>query len=237
MLFGGAHPYVLTRYTAANAIEATAQFQHKTKLLFRINQAEGVIPGICHNFEFSPEKTSMVNQYLRSGTMKFSAYGNQIPPFPPATAASLELSLSDIGFIVDHVDSCKAREVTKMTGVYELSLGRAVVEATGIRKDGNRAYVDFKWHFESLSKLGRSLPRVQITKKMEQDNEHLTAEEKSTAPFWTGSAELTKYDDGWRVVILTLSSGRFSWEDWDYGPDWPDPDFNWNTFDENENHY
>jgi hypothetical protein len=38
---------------------------------------------------------------------------------------------------------------------------------------------------------------------------HLSAAEKSIAPFWIGRAEFASYDDGWRVVKIDLSSGGF----------------------------
>src|SRR5215469_15488116 len=59
-------PYVLIRFSAARAIEATAEFQHKTKLYFEVAQLEGAIPGACHNFEFSPDKIALFKQYLAS---------------------------------------------------------------------------------------------------------------------------------------------------------------------------
>ena len=70
-------PYLLTRSNAAKAIESTAQFQHRTKLYFDIDEAEGVIPGACHNFTFSPEKMRVWDEYRRSGALKFHAWGNQ----------------------------------------------------------------------------------------------------------------------------------------------------------------
>jgi hypothetical protein len=228
VLFGKERPYVLTRLTAARAIESTAQFQHKTKLSFEITQAESnVMGGACHNFEFSREKMPMLTKYLETGAMKFSAYGNQRAPYRDAREGSLDLSLGEGNFLVDHIDSCKTREGNKTTGAYELTVGKPVIEVNGIRKEGNRASVDFNRHFESFNEVFQALPRVQATKEMETVEEHLTAHEKSTAPFWTGSAELTQYDDGWRVVTVKLSTGRYSWKNWDYGPEWPDPDFNW----------
>jgi hypothetical protein len=232
LLFGKPHPYVLIRLSAANAIESTAQFQHKTKLFFAVNEAEAVIPDVCHNFEFAADKGTTVDRYLKTGMMKFNPYGNQSAPFPPAELGSLDLSLSDVGLLVDHIDVCKPHEVTKTTGAYELSLGKPVVNVTGIRKDGDQAHVDFTWHFESLTKLGHMLPRVQALNEMEQNDGHLSPSQRADAPFWTGVAEFTKYDDGWRLVTLNLETGG-----WNYGPHWPDPYFNWNTFDENQNHY
>jgi hypothetical protein len=49
-------PWVLTRGTAATAIERSAHFRHKTMVRFEITQAEGFISGVCHNFEFEPMK-------------------------------------------------------------------------------------------------------------------------------------------------------------------------------------
>jgi hypothetical protein len=227
------HPRILTRGSAATVIQGSAQFRHKTKLFFTISQAESVIPGVCDNFEFSPEKMQVLGEYLKTGTMKFSPYGNQMPPFLPASFGSVDLSI-DGRFLLDHIDSCKSREVSKTTGAYELRLGKTVVQVTGIRGSGNQALVDFRWHFESINEVGQALPRIRFAKEMEIADPHVTAEEKSITPFWTGSAEFTKYDDGWRIG--TINFGSKPWDRWVYGPDWPDPNFNWNAFDESENH-
>jgi len=105
----------------------------------------------------------------------------------------------------------------------------------GIRREGNRAFVDFAWHFESLDELGRKF--TEDTKEMEIRDKRVADDAKSTTPFWVGSAELAKYDDGWRVLTIKLDL----WDRpdcWHYGPPkWPDPSFNWGTFDEDENHY
>lgn len=228
-------PYVLIRFSATKAIEATAEFQHKTKLFFEIGQAEGAIPGACHNFEFSPEKISIFKDYLATGAMQFFPYRNQQPPFGSASAAALDLSIGEEHLLVDNIDACKAREVKEITGAYELSLGKAVVEVTGIKKEGNRASADFEWHFESLNKVGQALPRITVTKQLQIADARTTPQEKLIAPFWLGSAELTKYDDGWRVMTVNLSSSKFPWGSWDYGPEWPDESFDWHTFDEHEN--
>lgn len=226
-------PLILTRGSAATVIGRCAQFRHKTKLFFTVSQAEGLFPGVCHNFEFSPEKMRVLDEYLKTGAMKFSPYRNQMPPFPGASFGSVDLS-TDGRFLLDQIDSCKSREVSKTTGAYELRLGKAVVQVTGIRKSGNQALVDFRWHFESINEVGQTLPRIRFAKETEIADPHLTAEEKSLAPFWTGSVEFTKYDDGWRIG--TINFGSKPWDRWVYGPDWPDPNFNWNGFEENENH-
>jgi len=161
-------PYVLMRFSAARTIEATAEFQHKTKLFFVIGQAEGAIPPSCHNFEFAPDKIAIFKHYRATGAMQFSPYGNQLPPFPPVTEGSLTLSTINERFLVDDIDECQARKVKETTGAYELALGKAVVaEVTGIRKEGNRAVVDFKWRFESLNEVGPALPEIQLTKSVE----------------------------------------------------------------------
>jgi hypothetical protein len=229
-------PWILTRGSAATAIERCAEFRHKTKLFFTVSQVEGIIPGACHNFQFSGQKIQIVQQYLNSGSMKFCSYGNQNAPFGPASVGSIDLSIGDGSFLLDKIDSCKNRAVGKSTGEYELRLGKAVVEVTGIRKNGDQAIVDFKWHFTSINEVGLMLPRIKITRQYEMLDEHLTAEEKSIAPFWVGVGHLTKYDDGWRVASIDLGSSLIEPQDWAYGPlSWPDPDFNWNAFDENEN--
>ena len=234
-LFRRPHPYFLTRFGAARAIGATAEFQHKSKLSFEIGQGESFIPEVCHDFDVSPERIAAFNQYLKTGAMKFSPYGNQIPPFPPASVGSIDLSVSS-GFLVDHIDHCKVRPVTERTGAYELTPGIPIVTVTGIREEGGRAFVDVRWHFEPLNEVVRSLPRVQATREQQIRDEHLTAADKSIAPFWVGSAEFTKYDDGWRVVAIKLDSGKM-FERWEYGPQWPDHSFNWNAFDEQANRY
>jgi hypothetical protein len=58
---------------ADGASQATAEFQHKTKLFFQVGLSEGVFPGACHNFDVSPERIEVLNRYLRSGAMRFSA--------------------------------------------------------------------------------------------------------------------------------------------------------------------
>jgi hypothetical protein len=228
-------PYVLIRFTAARAIEATAEFQHKTKFYFEVAQAEGAIPGACHNFEFSPDEISTFKHYLATGAMEFFHYGNQSPPFHPVSAGSL--ALSDKQFLVDNIERCRSREVKETTGSYELTLGKAVIEVTGIRKEGNRASVEFLWHFETLNKIGRALSAIQIAKEAQTTDERTTREEKARAPSWLGTAELTKYDDGWKVLnVKFLESPSWPWTRWEYGPEeWPDPYFNWHTFDESEN--
>jgi hypothetical protein len=235
VLFEGPRPRILMRCTAAEAIEATAEFQHKTKLFFEVSQAEGVFPGVCHNFEFAPEKAEIMRQYLKTGAMKFAAYRNQTPPFPIASLGSIDLQMSN--FLTDDIDSCRARQISDRTGAYELSLGRPMVEVTGIRKEGGHASVDFRWHFEALNPVGRSLPRVQSTELAQQGDDHLTTKEKSIAPFWPGSADLRNYDDGWRVVTVNLGPTTPGGQRWEYGPEWPDPRFNWGAFDESQNSY
>jgi hypothetical protein len=232
-------PYWLTRTTAAMAIRSTAQFQHKTKLYFEIAEAESVVGDLaCHNFDFLPAKMPVMKHYLDAGTMKFSPYGNQSEPNQLASVGSLDLSLGSAGFLVDQIESCGPRAVNKTTGGYELTLGNTVVEVNGIRKNSDRAFVDFTWHFESLNEVGQSLPMIQITKQMEAGDERLSAEQKSRAPFWVGSAEFEEYDDGWRVKTINLEPRNPNWGPWSYGPpNWPDPSFNWAAFDEDENHY
>jgi hypothetical protein len=130
------------------------------------------------------------------------------------------------------------RDVTKTVGVYEVRLGKPIVNTTGIQRDGSQAIVDFTWHFESTNEIGQAVSRLRATQELEIGDPHTTADQKSTAPFWTGSAAFTKYDDGWRIgTIKFTSASSATWCAWEYGPDWPDPDFNWNGFDENENHY
>ncbi len=236
-VFYRTRPYVLTRFTAAHAIESTAQFQHKTKLFFEVGQFEGIVEGVCHNFEFSPKKIRLESRYRGDGAMKFSKYGNQRPPFPVASAGTYELSEVDDPLLIDHIESCKERKVTERTGAYELTLGNPVVVVNGIRREGNRAFVDFSWRFESINQVGRTLGRIRGTKQFETDDPQLTAQEKSAAPFWDGTAELVKYDDGWRVVTVELQHTSRLSHDWDYSSEWPDPNFNWSTFDEDENHY
>jgi len=165
--------------------------------------------------------------------MKFSAYRNQNGPFGDPSLGSIDLSIGEQTFLLDKIDSCRSRAVSKFTGAYELRLGKAVVDVTGIRKNGDQSTVDFRWHFTTFNEVGQALPRIQITRQYEMLDEHLTAEEKSIAP---GVAHLTKYDDGWRVASIDLGSSLLEPQDWAYGPlSWPDPDFNWNAFDENEN--
>jgi len=229
------HPWILTRSTAATVIEQCAQFRHKTRLRFEIAQEEGILPGVCHNFQFSANKTKIAADYLEAGAMKFSPYGNQSPPFPGASVGSIDLSIGENKFLLDEIDDCKFRDVTKAVGVYEVRLGKPIVNVTGIQKDSNQAIVDFTWHFESINEIGQALPRLRATQEMEIADPHMTADQKSIAPFWTGSAIFAKYDDGWRIGTITF--GTKPWSAWEYGPDWPDPNFNWNGFDENENHY
>jgi hypothetical protein len=222
-LCGCNRPYILIRPTAAKAIEATAEFQHKTKLYFEINQAAAPFPGVCHNFAFARDKIFMFNGYREKGELKFHKLGSQSPPYRwPASAGSLDLSRDSFGkLLTDEIEPCASRQPNGDTGAYELKLGDPVVEVNGIRKDGNRAHVDFTWHFESLNEVGRIL--LQGTKG-------------SRSYFWNGAAELVEYDDGWRVVAIDLTGiGHFKWR---YGTEeWPDPNFNWGTFDEDENHW
>lgn len=208
-------PYILTRFTAAEAIESTAEFQHKTKLYFEINQAEGIVPGVCHNFSFASDKAHLFEEYRERGDLQFSKFGNQLPPYRiGASAGSLDLSL-DGKFLTDDIESCTPRQVKNETGAYELRIGTPIVEVNGIRKDQNQAHVDFTWQFASLNQVG-----------------HILFQHQRNVEFH-GTAHLAKYDDGWRVVSMKLAG-----EDWGYGPEtWPDPRFNWHTFDENENHW
>jgi hypothetical protein len=227
-------PWILTRGTAATAINRSAQFRHKTKLRFEITQAEGFISGVCHNFDFEPTKLPVVKAYHKAGTIKFSAYRNQMPPFPGPSTGSIDLSIGDSRFLSDHIEPCKTREVASTTGAYEVSLGKTVVEVTGIQKNGSQAVVYFRWHFESINEIGQALPRVQIAREQEMGDPHLTSEEKAIAPFWTGSAEFSNYDDGWRIANMKFSAEP--WDEWAYGPDWPDPEFDWG-WNENENRW
>jgi hypothetical protein len=106
-------------------------------------------------------------------------------------------------------------------------------KGTHIRKDDYRAHVDFTWHFKSLNPVGRTL--LQGARDMELHDDRLPESARVNAPFFNGTAELVKYDDGWRVISINLTGRWFP--EWRYGPEnWPDPDFNWHTFDEDENH-
>lgn len=242
-------PYVLIRFTAGRAIEATAEFRHKTKLQFAVARWEALSPGTCEDFSFLPEKLPRVNEYLQAGTMKFFPFPQYSPKYSPIqsvdgsmdlsvlmdSAGSVDPSLRKSKLLLRQVLSCDSLFKSDPTaGSYEVNLGEAVVQITEIRTNGNQALVDFRWHFESLNEMGQALQGIQSTRLRQTDDPHLTAEEKSIAPFWTGVAEFAKYDDGWRVVKINLESSR-AFERWEYGPHWPDPDFNWNAFDEDEN--
>lgn len=234
-LFGPPHPYVLAGFTAGAAIEATAEFQHKTKVFFQIGQAEGLFPGVCENFDFSPEHVGVFKHYLKTGAMRFSPALSQTPPIPNASLATSDLYHSSPRFLVDNIDDCRERPVTESTGAYELTLGNPIVEITGIRKGGGRAAVEFRWHFESLNSIGRFLVQVQATEERQKSDERLTAAEKAIAPFWTGTAEFVDYADGWRVTTIDFDINLHYVQPWPYGPTWPDPAFNWNAFDEDQN--
>jgi hypothetical protein len=221
-------PSVLTRKTASAAIEATAEFQHKTKLRFLIGQAEGLIPGACHNFSFRADRRMLVEQYLKSNQLKFFHFGNQSAPFGMDYGYSNELSLNSDGILSDHIERCVEKDVQPDTGEYELTIGKPVVKVNGILKQGHHAHVDFTWHFESMTELGKSLGFIQGTKQSESDELRFSDSERSQAPFWDGSAEMAEYDDGWRVISLKVPWGYLS-------DDWPDQSFNWGAFDENEN--
>lgn len=148
----------------------------------------------------------------------------------------MDLSLDSFGkFLTDDIEPCTPRQVKADTGAYELRIGKPVVEVSGIRKDDDRAHVDFTWHFKSLNQVGRTL--LQGTRDMELTDDRLPESARVNAPFFNGTAELVKYDDGWRVISINLT-GRWFPGVWLYGPEnWPDPDFNWHTFDEIENHF
>ena len=77
-----------------------------------------------------------------------------MPPFEPASTASLDLSIGDDKFLLDQIDACKSRDVNGSTGAYEVNLGKPIVQVTGIRKVGNDADVDFIWYFKTINKLG-----------------------------------------------------------------------------------
>lgn len=231
----GPHPLILTRTSAAKAIQSTSEFQHKTKLRFEIGQFEALIPPSCNNFAFVPEHVAMFKQYLKTGAMQFSPYGHQSPPFRVASAGTYDLADS-LQLLIRRIDICGERPVRETDGEYELTIGDPGVEVTGIRKIGAKGLVDFRWRFNSLNEVGRSLIARQ-KETWEMRDSHLTAEEKLRIPFWIGSAEFASYDDGWRVVKIDLTSHNVSDLKWEYGPDWPDPSFNWNAFDENKNRY
>jgi hypothetical protein len=220
-------PWILNRTSAARIIEHSAQFLHKTKLRFEIDQQQAWVPGVCHNYEFRPESQGLVSQYLASGLMKFSPYRNQGSPMDPSVGS---LDLRDADFLADETDNCERHPVRSDTGVYELKLGNAMVEVLGIRKDKNRALVDFRWQFDSLNEIGKILPSIRSAIETEKDESRLSAAENAIIPFWTGSAEIMRYDNGWRLNSIEL-------KDWDVGPNWPDPSFNWGAFDEHENHF
>jgi len=223
------HPAILTRTTAASAIEATAELQHKTKLRFLIGQAEGVVEGVCHNFTFRPESKPLIEQYLKAGQLKFFPYGSQSPPFDLDYGYSNDLALDADGLLADNIQPCVTKKVTSETGEYELTIGNPIVEVNGILKSGNDAHVDFTWHFDSLSKIGKSLGFIQGLRESEKNESHFSEVERSKAPFWNGTAEMARYDDGWRVVSINMPWG------YSFSQRWPDPDFNWGTSDEDQN--
>jgi hypothetical protein len=256
----GSHLDSLTRSSAASAIEATAEFQHKTKLVFEIGQLQTGVPGVCRTYGFSPDHALIFAQYLAAGVMKFQAWGNNDQPegvtegsdisrrplsallasafMRDPSTASIDMVGPSVNLLTEsHADRCGHQPLTEQTGTYELSLGNSVVVVTGIKRDGNRAFVEFRWHFDSLNEVGKLLPRLRNQIEYQQADEHLSVAERATAPFWIGTSELQEYDDGWRVSKIELNAGKAAYFKWEYGPTWPDPEFNWKTPDENLNRF
>ena len=236
-------PHWLTRSTAATAILSTAEFQHGTKLYLEIAEVEGVFPGACHNFRFAPEKKTIWDGYRMSGALKFDPRSDPTESTPEGFPESFgSRDLSDAGWLIDDVKRCAPHAAVPEIGFYELMLGTPIVEVNGIfSESSDSAKVDFIWYFQSLNQVGRSLDMVRGRKEYIESQKNLTPEEKAKAPFWNGSAELRRFDDGWRVTAIRgLSPNDLTLmmnTSWPYGPQtWPDPDFNWGAFDEDENH-
>jgi len=127
------------------------------------------------------------------------------------------LRLSDSDWLTETIDRCQNRPVAPDTGLDEFAVGSPRVIVNGIIEDGKKAHVDFEWVFSSVSAVGKSLGLGEDLSQFGSKTFH-------------GTAQMVEYDDGWRIVALKLTG-------WDYGPEWPDPEFNWGAFDEDENVY
>jgi hypothetical protein len=222
-------PHFLVRDTAASAIASSARFQHLTKVAFEVGEA--AVGAGCDNFEINPAKRDAINGLIKAGLIKFKPYGNQSPPFTPPRGATEQMSdpfASEFGtastsWLIDTFTyPCPKQVVTSSeTGVYEVSVGQPMVIVNGILKQGNEAHIDFEWGFNQLNDVGKSLSPLAVrygeTSRFQSHTFH-------------GTAHMMKYDDGWRIVDLELPG-------WMDNEGWPDPDFNWGAFDEDENVY
>jgi hypothetical protein len=227
-VLGCRRPQFLTRSSASSAIEASSWFQHLTKVDFEVAQAAAVVPGVCHNFQFNPEKLQTVRMLSQTGQLKFSAYGNQARDTAerPPVGASLQLLYGTSNWLTDKIEECKDKSVQLDTGRYEVTIGKPRVVVNGIFHTArNEAKVDFVWGFDDLNEVGKSLNPVIVSAAQKS---------KFASKEFNGTARMRKYDDGWRVYDLKL--GRWK-RDWSEDISWPDPYFNWGAFDENENTY
>jgi hypothetical protein len=234
--FGGPQPRILTRATAARAISATAEFQHRTKIGFELGREEAVFPGACHEFRFAPAHEAAFETALHTGMMQFSPWGdpNRAIPFGSITdPGSFDLATAQM--LVDFVGQCTKQDAVKGAGDYELNAGDGLtVEVTGIRPEGEKRIVIFRWYFSRLNDFAKALPRIENQTRNQRSDARLTEHERSIAPSWRGIGKFAPYDSGWRLERLELIQGDWNFH-WEYGPNWPDPSFNWHTFDEDKN--
>jgi hypothetical protein len=128
-------------------------------------------------------------------------------------------------WMIDTIDICKNKNTTPETGIYEVSVGQPVVVVNGILKKGNEAHIDFEWGFNQLNEVGKSLSPIEV---------RYGEKSRFQSQTFHGTARMVKYDDGWRIVDLELGKWTNGWSE---GVSWPDPDFNWGAFDEDENVY
>src|SRR5665213_2580511 len=173
---GGPEPRVLTRETASRAIAATAEFQHKTTIAFELGREEAVFPGACHEFRFSPAHETAFQNALRTGVMQFSAWGDASRPIPfgwITNPGSFDLATG--GMLVDNVGPCTKHDEVKGAGDYELIAGEGLmIEVSGLRPDGDKKIVAFRWYFSRLSAFAKALPRTENQTRYQRDDARIT---------------------------------------------------------------
>jgi hypothetical protein len=236
---GGPQPWILTRQTASRAIAATAEFQHRTKIKFELGREEAVFPGACHEFRFAPAQEPDFQNALRSGIMQFSAWGDPNRPVPfgwISDPGSFDLATGEM--LVDQVGQCAKQVEVKGAGDYELTAGEDLrVEVSGITRDGDKRIVEFRWYFSRLNPFARALPRIENQTRNQKNDGRITEHERLIAPSWRGVGTFARYDYGWRLESIDFTREK-DWNfHWEYGPSWPDPSFNWHTFDEGKNRF
>ncbi len=205
-LFDPAHPRMLIRFSAAQAIEHSDDFLWNTRLVFATGELSLSVPfpsgqsvleevGLLSDAGLGPckilaridpsEKSCGYYLLTNAGNKTVEEYAlmgllTQVPSAPQSECFS------------GHFHLVKQDRVN-----YWVVIGQPVVRVTGILKENHHATVDFDWRFGRLNELGKLIEAGGLASLL-------------------GHARFVEYDDGWRITKIDAGG-------WGWGPPIGDP--------------